>query len=54
MISSLKFLVNDLAAVHTVGNGWLRDMNWGEFLRARQGKKGALGLDEAQLEDPPQ
>lgn len=37
-----------MAVVYTEGNGWLRDMNWGEFLRARQGKKGAFELDETQ------
>lgn len=47
MISFFQFLVNGLAVVHTEGNGWLRDMNWGggEFLRARQGKNGTFGLD---------
>lgn len=45
MIAFFQFLVDDLAVVHTEGNGWLRDMNWGEFLRARQGKNGTFGLD---------
>lgn len=43
MISFLQFLVNDLAAVHPEGEGWLLDTICGEFLRARQGKKGAFG-----------
>lgn len=29
MISFFQFLANGLAVVHTEGNGWLRDMNWG-------------------------
>lgn len=39
MISFLQFLVNDLAVVHTEGNGWLRDMNWGGIPegKAREG-----------------
>lgn len=43
-----------MAVVHPERNGWLLDMTWGEFLKARLGKKEAFGLHEAQLEDPPQ
>lgn len=60
MISFLQFLVNDLAVVHTEGNGWLRDMNWGGIPegKAREERDlraglGTAGGPSAEAEFPP-
>lgn len=49
MISFFQFLANGLAVVHTEGNGWLRDMNWGGIPegKAREERDLRVGLGTA-------